>query len=152
MCSDTSLDLSQWISLIRDVVLVSVSIFTGWWAYRTFAHKEKILEIKAVITAIDKLHADLFYVKKPTDKTEAQEYIEKVSITLSELSQATASCLYMKAYLRIELKDRVATLLKTGISLAYSTSESESIQIKDDFIQHSHSLQKFLYDISKKYT
>jgi len=149
---DNSIRLSEWVSIIRDIILIGVSIFTGWWAYRTFAHREKIQELKRVISAVDQLHADLFYMPKPENDIEIKEHLERVAGTLSAISQATSSCLYMEKKDRIDLREKVATLLKTGMSLAFAKSEAETLQAKDEFARHSHSIQKYLYGISKSYT
>ena len=52
------------INIIQGTVIISVSLFTAWWTYKTFAHKEKTDEIKSILNSVNALYYETFVYRK----------------------------------------------------------------------------------------
>jgi len=109
----------EWLPLIKDylqalqsLVIIVVSIFTAYWAYKTFGHKEKIQELKALKKTIMLYHFKVVrfcaQVREGTspDDREINEKLELGSIHNELVGLAS-----LNLYTKTEVRQRVQELV-----------------------------------------
>jgi hypothetical protein len=93
------------ISIIQGIVIIGVTLFTAWWTYKTFAHKEKIEELKELKKTVELYHFKLTKFcaqvrqNKEIDQREIAEKLELVQIHNKIVSLASLN-LYTKSSFR----------------------------------------------------
>jgi hypothetical protein len=48
-------------SILKDVVIVSVALYTAWWTYRSFAYKDQINETKELLESVERIRQEAFF-------------------------------------------------------------------------------------------
>ena len=127
------------IDIIQGIVIISVTIFTAKWTYRTFAHKEKIDELKELKKMImlyyQKLQMFCAQVRKneTPDNNEIQEKLELAALH-NKLVALYALNLYTKPEFRKKIQDivgawiandRINIMQRRGSN--WNTSEKERV-------------------------
>jgi len=104
--------LKTFIDIIQGIVIISVTIFTARWTYKTFAHKEKIDELKELKRTImlyyQKLQMFCAQVRKnkTPDDNEIQEKLELAALHNKLVTLYTLN-LYTKPEFRKKVQDIV---------------------------------------------
>jgi len=107
------------ISVIKDVVdiaqglvIIGVTLFTALWTYRTFAHKEKLQELKELKRAVEEYHhtIQLFCSQvRDTEIPDDKEINEKVH--LASLHNKMVALASLNLYTKKAFRDRIQKLV-----------------------------------------
>jgi hypothetical protein len=131
--------LKTFIDIIQGIVIISITIFTAKWTYKTFAHKEKIDELKELKRTImlyyQKLQMFCAQVRKneTPDNNEIQEKLELAALH-NKLVALYALNLYTKPEFRKKIQDivgdwiandRINIMQRRGSN--WNTSEKERV-------------------------
>jgi len=131
--------LKTFIDIIQGIVIISITIFTAKWTYKTFAYKEKIDELKELKRTImlyyQKLQMFCAQVRKneTPDNNEIQEKLELAALH-NKLVALYALNLYTKPEFRKKIQDivgdwiandRINIMQRRGSN--WNTSEKERV-------------------------
>ena len=131
--------LKTFIDIIQGIVIISITIFTAKWTYKTFAHKEKIDELKELKRTImlyyQKLQMFCAQVRKneTPDNNEIQEKLELAALHNKLVALYTLN-LYTKPEFRKKIQDivgawiandRINIMQRRGSN--WNTSEKERV-------------------------
>lgn len=100
--------IKDWISIFQSIVIITVTIFTAWWTYKTFAHKEKLNELKELMAIIELYHMKMtiFCAQvRSNEEFDNKELNEKLE--LGQIHNKLASLSKINLYNRKEFRDKV---------------------------------------------
>lgn len=108
--------VSDLVNILQGIVIMAVAIFTARWTYRTFAHKEKINELKALKQAMELYHLKLtmFGVQVRQDPhVDQKEMEERMELGLlhNKMLSLSSLNLYTKPEFRKTIMDIVGRWL-----------------------------------------
>lgn len=116
---------SHYIPIIKDIVdiaqalvIIIVTIFTAWWTYRTFAHKEKIQELKELKRAVEEYHhaIELFCGQlRETGEPDEKEIQEKLH--LASLHNRLFALASLNLYTKKQFRDRIQSIVGSWVTV-----------------------------------
>lgn len=68
--------IKTYIDIIQGIVIISATIFTARWAYKTFAYKERVSELKKLKEVINLYHWKIQLFCAQVRKDEAPDDVE----------------------------------------------------------------------------
>lgn len=114
----------SWLSLVKDLVVIAqglviifVTLFTAWWTFRTFAHKERIQELKELKLGIEEYHQmiQLFcMLVRETDKPDNKEIQE--SLQIGALHNKLVALARLNLYTEKEFRDRIQSIVGSWLT------------------------------------
>ena len=107
------------VNIAQGVVVIGVAIFTAWWTYGTFAHTEKMGELKELKAAVEEYHERFtkFCAQiRPTETPDNRELAEKLALVPlhNKLVNLAKLNLYMEPEIRKEIQDIVGSWATDG--------------------------------------
>lgn len=106
------------VDIIQGIVIISVTIFTARWTYKTFAHKEKLQELKELKQLIDLYHNKLqiFCAQFRESEVDQKEIGEKLELVMlhNKLLAFSNQNLYTKIEFRKNVQKIVGSWLTGG--------------------------------------
>ena len=83
-------------SIIRDLTFIGVSLYTAWWAYRSFAYKDQISELKTILELFVKIKHEAFFTLQltPINKEKSSDITTLLSLVF-DLNVKVGSALYI---------------------------------------------------------
>lgn len=107
-----SLTIENGFSIFKSIVIVIVTIFTAWWTYKTFAHKEKLKELKQLRAIIELYHMKMTSFcgqsrsNKELDDKELNEKLE-----LGQIHNKLVLLSKTNLYIRKEFREKVQNIV-----------------------------------------
>lgn len=113
-CQTYGQQIESLINVIQALVIIAATIFTAIWTYKTFAHKEKIKELKELKKLINIYHQKIqifcAQVRKDNspdaDKQEIQEKLE-----LANIHNQLVSLHDLNLYTRQEIRKKIQNIV-----------------------------------------
>lgn len=140
------------VEIIQALVIISLTTFTSWWAYKTFAHKEKIEELKKVLDILTEFSLEVRVVQKVLNHEEKFDHSRFISLMLS-LNKELSEMIYLGEDCRNKsLKffyDFRKVINEKLLMKKLSSEEFEKASL--ECIDEINKFQAFLYKISRKY-
>lgn len=141
---------NQIIDIIQGLVIICATIFTSWWAYKTFAHKEKINELKDILNVIEDIHFEISIYKivgNFRDHVSNDQFVDLVS----KLYRLIFSSLYLNKKDRANLQKIVASIVESYKLLSFEKNKTEWEKAFSLFEQNYNEILEKIHKISKKY-
>lgn len=109
----------QAVNILQGIAVILVAIFTACWTYDTFAHTEKMEELKKLKAAVEEYHDQFtrFCAKVPsTDTPDDRELGEKLALVSlhNKLVNLAKLNLYVEPAIRQEVQDIVGSWFLDG--------------------------------------
>ena len=104
------------VNIVQAVVIIAATIFTARWTYKTFAHKEKIDELKDLKRTVELYHykLTLFCAQvRPSDQPDVREIAEKME--LGKIHNKLLSLASLNLYTKAHFRQRVQQIVGTWI-------------------------------------
>lgn len=100
------------VDIFQGLVIIVVTLFTAWWTFRTFAHKERIQELKELKRGIEEYHhmIQVFCVQvRETDTPDNKEIQEKLQ--LAALHNKLVALASLNLYTKKDFRDRIQRIV-----------------------------------------
>jgi hypothetical protein len=132
------------VDIAQGLVIISVTLFTAWWTFKTFAHKERIQELKELKKGIEEYHhmIQVFCIQVrdtvTPDNQEIQEMLQLVALHNKLVALASLN-LYTKKFLRNRIQSIVGSwLADRRLELmqrrpGWETGEEERVKLWQQF-------------------
>lgn len=105
------------VDITQGLVIIAVTLFTAWWTFRTFAHKERIQELKELKRGIEEYHhmIQIFCAQvRETDTPDNKEIQEKLQlVALHNKLVALAS---LNLYSKKDFRDRIQSIVGSWLT------------------------------------
>lgn len=153
MLDKTSMEITRQIfDILQSITIVVTTIFTGWWTYKTFAHKEKIADLRNILVTIEEIKFEIRTLGAIPELIELVQSREKFLDLSIALDQSVKSSLYIATKDRNTLSDFAENIMAT-----YRNVILEKDKTKKEFdIRRCADLCKEMngniVQIAKKYT
>jgi hypothetical protein len=109
--------IKDFVNILQAGVIIAVTIFTARWTYKTFAHKEKIEELKELKRTVELYHfkLTLFCAHiRPSDQPDDREIAEKMEI--AQIHNKLVSLASLNLYTKAQFRQRVQQIVGTWIA------------------------------------
>ena len=103
--------------MLQAIIVIFVTLFTARWTYRTFAHKEKIQELKNLIGMIENYYSMItFHCARANVLPDEMENAEKMQIgnMHNELLRLASINLYTRPRFREQVQEIVGNWIARG--------------------------------------
>lgn len=138
------------INITQSIVIILATIFTSWWAYKTFAHKEKISELKKILSIIEQIHFEIGIYKKLDDFRDVSQHERFIDLS-TELTRAALSSLYIDKKNRNKIFHICSELINEYKYLSLRKYGNEWDDKFERFEKEYIEAKKLLYKVSEKY-
>lgn len=147
---------------MQSLIIIGVTIFTAWWTYRTFAHKERIQELKELIAVIELYHTrmTIFCMQvRPTEEVDDEEIKEKLNLGQihNKLISLSNVNLYNRKAFRTKIQSIVGKWIFNGqirnMQRGRKSSPSEEITVEawQKFNSDYEEVKKLINKEAEKY-
>lgn len=109
---NNSSTINDLIGIVQGMVIIFATLFTARWTYKTFAHKEKISELKEFKKTIGLLYWKMTNFCSEVRKTQSlndEEFNEKME--LMEIHNKLISILKLNLYIKIENRKKILNIV-----------------------------------------
>ncbi len=139
------------IQIIQVVVIILATMFTTWWAYKTFAHKEKINELKRIIGDIEELYFELYFIQKIEKELDNGRSLSKFLDILLQLKKHSSEIVYLKKSEKKRIMDGVKELINLAHEIVLEHSDKKWKNSEKEFHKKYTELKEKVYKIGQKY-
>jgi hypothetical protein len=105
------------VDIAQGITIILVTIFTARWTYRTFAHKEKMQELKELKLGIEEYHhmIQLFcMLVRDTNKPDHKEIQE--SLQVGALHNKLVALARLNLYMKKNDRDRIQSIVGSWLT------------------------------------
>lgn len=109
--------LKDLVDIVQGLVIICVTIFTGWWTYKTFSHKEKLQELKELKRTVEEYHnaIQLFCIQvRSTVEPSESEIQEKLA--LAALHNKLVGLASLNLYTKKEFREKVQNIVGSWLT------------------------------------
>ncbi len=149
------MNLADWFSIAQNVIISAVAIFTAWWTFKTFAHKEKIQELKDILSAVDKYEyylSTLWEKAYNMEDSRAGEMMGKYwDDWLPEFKKSLFAPLFLNKKDREFIQYCAGRLFKAGGNVMSKKTRDARDKERINLDKEIRVLREYIYGISKKY-
>jgi len=146
------MDIEQWFNISQNVIIGLMAIFTAVWTFRTFAHKDKILELKHLMSALSGLETALDNFSNLSNNSDEIDG-DKILRCMLELRDSARNCLYVSTEDYFEFQKQIVDILGIATKTALAESKQEREKLKTEkYLPLQVKLMSKILDLSKKYT
>ncbi len=130
------------IEITQGIVIIVVTIFTARWTYKTFAHKEKIAELKELKRMIELLHwkMEIFCAQVREKELSKEEINEKAELMSMHIKIFSLSSLNL--YTKPEIKEEILNIVGKWVS----NEKIGKMQYKKDITEEQEKIRKNEWD------
>ena len=135
------------VNIIQGIVIISATLFTSWWAYKTFAHKERISELKKILNLVEIMYRE---GKKNVKAHDFDGALRRIEIPVT-LNATILSSLYIEERDRVEIF-KLNSKFNHDYMLLINEKNKKSIEERLSHFQLNYEKVSLkLFEISKKY-
>ena len=105
------------IDIIQGIVIISVTLFTARWTFKTFAHKEKIEELKELKKMIELYHSKLKIFCAQVRDNETPDSVEiGEKLELAQIHNKLVSLASLNLYTKSDFRKKVQNIVGKWIT------------------------------------
>lgn len=139
------------VNITQGVVIIGISIFTARWTYKTFAHKERVEEVRVILNLINSLYYDVFSNIKFNRLIGESIDTANFHKIREELVNQSIGCLYMDKKSRESTKKFIKSLINKSYLYINEENGKKRKELEERFEKDYKSLENLLYSIIDKY-
>ncbi|OFZ53221.1 MAG: hypothetical protein A2328_10105 [Bdellovibrionales bacterium RIFOXYB2_FULL_36_6] len=137
----------QIINIVQGLVIICATVFTSWWAYKTFAHKEKINELKGILSVVRDISFEIDLLMLYQDGKSTDHYVD----LMKKLQELIFSSLYIKDKNREELKENINVIFESYRTLSFNDDQEKRKVAFEKFNEQYKEIVNKIHKISSKY-
>lgn len=122
------------VGTIKDLVILVIAIYTAWWAYKSFAYKDQIGEIKELLVVVEKIKQEAFFrlVVKAVDGNKKSDLGDLMSL-IFEMRVKFNSALYINDEILNQFRD-LDNYISNEVFFKVNYSDSEQVkELRNNF-------------------
>lgn len=110
-------DVKDFAAIVQSVVIICVTMFTACWTYRTFAHKEKLQELKDLKLTVEEYHQAIKLFCAQVRETEQPDNREiQESMHLAVLHNKLVALARLNLYTKKEFRQKIQDIVGSWIT------------------------------------
>ena len=137
----------QIINIVQGLVIICAAVFTSWWAYKTFARKEKINELKGILSVVRDISFEIDLLMLYQDGKSTDHYVD----LMKKLQELIFSSLYIKDKNREELKENINVIFESYRTLSFNDDQEKRKVAFEKFNEQYKEIVNKIHKISSKY-
>ena len=134
--------------IAQNVAIILTAIFTAFWAYRTFAYKDRIADLKNIIKLLERLHWEVFFYQPLFSKSQNGKSIsiDNLLTYCSELQSLAKTNFYLSKKDRTQVEKHIEILTKNMLCNGFDAFNNEGAlqQIRKQFDNEYQIIMKIL--------